>query len=72
MAYLLDLQTIRIVDLRTQIAEAVVAHDAKIDWLEVATGCSFVARLIFARLWLDVVIFPRSRLSSSVAEPFVT
>ncbi|KAL3897687.1 MAG: hypothetical protein SGPRY_013000, partial [Prymnesium sp.] len=34
VAYLLDLQTIRIMDLATSITEATITHEAKIDWME--------------------------------------
>ena len=34
VAYLLDLQTIRITDLVTGITEATVTHEAKVDWME--------------------------------------
>lgn len=34
VAYLLDLQTIRITDLITGITEATVTHEAKVDWME--------------------------------------
>jgi intraflagellar transport protein 172 len=34
VAYLLDLQTIRVTDLVTAITEATIAHEAKVDWME--------------------------------------
>ena len=34
VAYLLDLQTIRITDLVTSITEATITHEAKVDWME--------------------------------------
>ena len=34
VAYLLDLQTIRITDLVTGITEATITHEAKVDWME--------------------------------------
>jgi len=38
VAYLLDLQTIRVTDLVTAITEATIAHESKVDWMEM--NCS--------------------------------
>jgi intraflagellar transport protein 172 len=35
IAYLIDLQTIHILDLNTGMNLATISHDSKIDWLEV-------------------------------------
>ena len=34
VAYLIDLQTIRVLDLATGITEATISHEAKVDWME--------------------------------------
>ena len=34
IAYLLDVQTVRVLDLTTGVTVATVNHDSKIDWLE--------------------------------------
>jgi len=42
IAYLIDLQTIRILDLVTGITVATISHDVKVDWLELNENATFL------------------------------
>ncbi|XP_008560724.1 intraflagellar transport protein 172 homolog [Microplitis demolitor] len=53
LAYLLDSRTVRIVDLINGATISIIAHDARVDWLELSeTGHRLLSRDKKARLWL--------------------
>ncbi|XP_026827198.1 intraflagellar transport protein 172 homolog isoform X2 [Ooceraea biroi] len=54
LAYLLDPRTIRVVDLMTGATISMIAHDARIDWLELSeAGHRLLSRDKRSRLWLS-------------------
>lgn len=54
LAYLLDPRTVRIIDFVTGVTISIIAHDARVDWLELSeTGHRLLSRDKRGRLWLS-------------------
>ncbi|XP_076636937.1 intraflagellar transport protein Oseg2 [Colletes latitarsis] len=68
LAYLLDPRTVRIVDLVTSATVAMIAHEVRVDWLELSeTGQRLLSRDKKARLWLSDDLGGRSLLLTGVS-----